>query len=265
LDIQLFYTGIDEAPPQCHNDKCFVSSRDKRLIACAKDENVALYEARTGQKIASFDASPMGQINCVLFGNDSRTLITGSSNTTIHVWDWIAAAKLRSDAKARPTAAAWNDLADDDPSRAYRTIHMLVQHPDEALPLLRERLKPATGKEAIEDRNSIAALDHARFSVRDKARRALLLRGEDALPQLDAAMKERLSPEAENAVKGLIAAMPVGGSREGTRQVRAIQVLDWLNTSASRQLLRELADGDPNALRTREAAKALRRIEEIAN
>ena len=73
------------------------------------------------------------------------------------------------------------------------------------------------------------------------------------------AAKQPVSPEAEKSLSKLIAAMPTGRSREGTRQVRAIQVLEWFNTQESRKLLSELADGEPNALRQREAAHALRR------
>jgi WD40 repeat protein len=205
MGFRLHAAIINQTPPQYQSSGRYVCSRDNRLIACAKEENVTLFEIRTGKKIASFESSPKGEINCVLFASDNRRLITGSSNSTIHVWDWIAAAKLQPDPHVRPDAAAWNELANDDPHKAYRTINMLAQHPREALQLLREHLKPVTRREAEEVRDWIGALNDPRFSVRDQARKGLALRGEDALPQLLMAAKQPISPEVATSVSGLIA------------------------------------------------------------
>jgi hypothetical protein len=63
----------------------------------------------------------------------------------------------------------------------------------------------------------------------------------------------------QQSVIQLLASAPDGLSREGTRQIRAIQALEWMNTPESRQLLSDLAHAEPNALRTKEAVKALNR------
>jgi hypothetical protein len=255
---------LDEAhrgqvPPPYQSNQPHIASCNNRLIAKSEGEIVSLIETRTGLKIASFQTALKGNISCVLFDADGRQLITGSENSSIHVWDWAQAAKLKPDAQALPDASTWQGLSADDPAKAYRAIFTYVAHPREAVAVLREQLKPATKRERDQVRDWIESLDHPKFAVRDQAKRALTLQGEDALGELHATMNRKLTPEVEQSVKQLLAANPEGLSREGTRQVRAIQALEWMNTTESRELLRELANGESYALRTREAGRALNR------
>jgi hypothetical protein len=238
-----------------------VSSHDNRLFAFCVGEDVALVETRTGQRVGRFQAVPNGNVNCLLFGDNNRTLITGNSNSAVMVWDWAAAAKLKPDARRRPDATTWDALAGNDAGEGYRAIFTLTAHPVEAAKLLRESLRPATKEEMVRVSKWIADLNDDRFAVRDRAKKALLSMGEDALPGLKVALKRPRSTEAEQSLRDLIAS---AGSEiltgEILRQVRAINALEWMNTPESRQQLLELANGEPHVLRTKEAAHALARM-----
>jgi hypothetical protein len=138
---------------------------------------------------------------------------------------------------------------------------------EQAVPWLRERLRPVPAVPARRIAELVAELDNPRFKVRDKAAREL----------------EQLEDMAKVALQGALAAGPASGkpseefrrrvetllkkleepltSVERLRAVRAVEVLEQIATLAAQQELRRLARGAPAARLTREAAAALRRAE----
>ena len=231
ISFRSFYRQRASLSPTYESIERYAGTGDRWIIACASQGEVRLVESRTGRKIASFPQAHRGNISCVIFTPDGRKLITGSKDSSILLWDWPIAAKLKPDPSIRPNQSTWEDLMHDDAGKAYRAIFTLLAHPDESISLLKEHLKPTTEEEFARIRRWIAELDHDRYAVRERAQKALLRSGEEAIPLLQTALKRPASFESEQRIRALLASPELlKPGREGMRQVRAIQALEWMNT-----------------------------------
>ncbi len=258
--FRCFYTQRRSLQWSRNSDERYAISPDRRFIACTSGTEVWLVESRSGRRIASFAHHHRGNVNCLLFSADGRTLITGGEDSTIMLWDWVAATNLKPSSPTRPNSTTWDELADKDAGKAYRALYQLLAHPEESISLLKEHLKPTTQEEVGRIRQWIGKLNDDRHAVREQAQAALLRSGEQSLPLLQAAWKLPASEEAEQRIRRLLASAELSTpNREGMRQVRAIQALEWMNTPQSRRMLEELAKGEPDTLLTREAHAALNR------
>jgi hypothetical protein len=107
----------------------------------------------------------------------------------------------------------------------------------------------------------IAKLDDASFVEREKASRALEGLEEGAEPALRRAVEESPSAEVRHRAETLLDKLEghaVIGER--LRSVRAIELLEHYATEEAKAVLARLAEGMPEARRTREAKEALRRL-----
>jgi hypothetical protein len=104
---------------------------------------------------------------CLAISPDGKTLASGHNDSTILVWD-IPEARRTAVAKAAATPkdleARWSDLAEADAKKAHSSIWELAAHPEQAVPLLRDRLKPATA--------ALLAARGQRLAVRTESDRA---------------------------------------------------------------------------------------------
>ncbi len=157
--------------------------------------------AKELHRFKGFDA----QVTLLAFSPDGRRLVSGLSDSTLLVWD---AASLRD--KARPVVLgaegawrAWDDLA-ADAHKAFAARWTLATAPDQAVPLLRERLKPAQAADAERVRKLIADLDSGQFAVRERARKGLADLGELAEPALRRTLADKPSLEARRQIQGLL-------------------------------------------------------------
>ena len=90
----------------------------------------------------------------------------------------------------------WCDtLRSDDSKSAYQAVWKLVAVGDPAVPKLKARLSPAPALLAKDIARWILELDHTQFPVREKAKQELVNQGDDALVQIDAAVKNPKSVE----------------------------------------------------------------------
>src|SRR5262245_39699443 len=156
----------------------------------------------------------------------------------------------------------WTALGKEDPATALATAGELAARPGKALALLGRELKPVSRPRPAEMRGLIADLDSSRFAVREKAARALLALGEDALPTLRQVLASSPPLEVRRRAEDLIGRIeqPSVLSAQQVREVRAVQVLERIGTAEARELLRRLADGIPSARLTQEAQAALERL-----
>src|SRR5262249_35833492 len=107
----------------------------------------------------------------------------------------------------------------------------------------------------------IPDLDHPQFAVREKASAALDALGWEVVPGVRQRLAKTPSEEARRRLTQFLEKYDGGEpSPDRLRIVRVLELLENLQTRAADALVAELAQGDPVALRTREAAIALRRI-----
>src|SRR5262249_49769418 len=146
------------------------------------------------------------------------------------VWDVSAisrAARARQgELKAGQVEALWADLAGADAARAYQAVLALAAAPRQAVPFLKERLRPVMALDARQEAQAarwIGELDSGRFAVRQKAAQALEGLGESARPALLKALAGRPSVEVRQRIERLLGLLETWPP-ERVRLARALEV-----------------------------------------
>jgi RNA polymerase sigma factor (sigma-70 family) len=240
---------------------CVAFSPDGRMLATGGyDHTLRLWEFAGGRERHRF-LGHEAVIQSVAFAPDGRTLASSSPDAPAYVWDVTGSAGRSA---APPTAAdlerAWGDVAGEDAAAAFRAVHRFAAAPDRTVPFLRERLKPASPIDADHVRQVVKQLDDPSFAVRQKAAAELDALADHAEPLLRQAVREVTSAEVRQRLEQALTRVD-RMTPEALRTVRAVEVLERIGTPEARQLLAELAKGDPKARLTREAAAALGRLE----
>ncbi len=239
-------------------------SPDGRLLAGGgSDTAVRLWNIATGRLLVSL-AGHRGKIQQVAFSPDGGRLLSVSGDGTVLVWDVAAALRLPAGSAARPARrnveALWRELASDDAAVAEQAIDEMAEQQAAAVRLLRKHLSPVPPVALDRLNRLIQDLDSNDAAVRDLATGQLA-----GLDELARAALQRAagSPSAEvrKRVKNLLERLDRGElSGLQARPLRAVEVLEKVASPGARQLLAELAHGAADAVLTRGAADALRRL-----
>jgi hypothetical protein len=223
---------------------------------------VYLWETATGQERGRF-AGHRGEVGVLTFAPEGRRLTSGAADGTLLVWD--VTGRLRggrlgpAEFTAGELEGAWTDLGAADSARAYRAIWGLAAAPRQALPLLKDVLRPVQIDEARLGR-LIGQLDDDDFATRERASDELAKLGDAAEPALRQAAARAASAEMLQRVRQLLEKLDAPNpSAERVRQSRALEVLEQMCTPEARQLLEALAKGAPAARQTADAKGALER------
>src|SRR5262249_46744300 len=154
----------------------------------------------------------------------------------------------------------WEDLANSDARKAHRAMGRLIMAGDCATALLRVKLVPAPEAQGRIS-GLIADLDHASFVRREKARVELEKLLPQARPALLSAITKRPSLELRRRVERMLV-LPTLVVRDvkSLRDIRGVQVLEYIATAEARDLLKNLATGAPEARLTQEAKAAVERL-----
>jgi RNA polymerase sigma factor (sigma-70 family) len=266
--IHLWDTGTGALVRQLRGHRSGASgvafSPDGRMVASTGyDGTVRLWEALTGAERRQFRGH-LGHPEAPAFSPDGRTLATGAMDTTVLLWD------VRAPVAGAPAAGGglrpdqlerlWEALGAPEGAGAYAAIVRLAAAPGSAAGLLRGQLRPAA-RDDRETQKLLAALDSDDFGERERATAALAGMGDLAEPALRKAAGSKLSAEAKRRVEGLLQKLRTQTpSAEALRQLRAVEALEYMGTEGARRVLRELAEGAPEARLTREAKAALARL-----
>jgi WD40 repeat protein len=239
---------------------CF--SPDARLLAHGRaGGGVGLWDTASGKEVGRLTGH-QGSIETLEFDPDSKTLTTGSRDTTGLVWDATRFAQ-RGKAPTTPldVEARWKDLAGDDATTAYDAVNAFSADPAATVAYLKSHLSAVTAPGADRIARLIADLDGDEFAARKKAAEDLEKIGETAAPLLRKALQAGPSAEVKKRLEDLLAkanSMTPGG--DALRSLRAVEVLEAVATPQARQLLRKIAAGAAAARLTREARAALERL-----
>jgi hypothetical protein len=156
---------------------------------------------------------------------------------------------------------AWADLAAADAPRAFRARGALASSPEEAVALLKGRLRRAQAADAGRLGRLLADLGSEEFPVREKAQAGLEELGDLAEPALRQALADKPALEVRRRMERLLERLRGPVRRpEVLRPLRAVAVLEDVATPAARELLKDLASGAPGARLTREAKASLSRL-----
>src|SRR5262249_28717005 len=133
-----------------------------------------------------------GRATAVAFLPGGRRLVSGSWDHTALVWDVSGLAGPGKPAAGRVSGrelkGLWGDLGAGEAARAYRAVRALADAPGDAVPFLRERLRPVPGPDPKHIERLVADLGSGSFADRQKATAELERLGFFAAPALRAAL-----------------------------------------------------------------------------
>jgi RNA polymerase sigma factor (sigma-70 family) len=236
----------------------------RTLISTSYDQTIRLWELATSKERRRFRVD-RGWPRAVVLAPDRRTLYSSGEDSTLLVWDIYyppanglpQAAKLTADQER----ALWTDLQSMDARQAFRAESALLAAPEQAVALLRERLRPTVRPDAQRLDRLLADLDSSEFAVRAKATAELEALGDLAEATLRKALEGQPSVEVRRRVEGLL--KKVGGTipdPETLRTLRALEVLEQIGTPEAARVLKTMTGGADEALVTREAKESVRRL-----
>jgi WD40 repeat protein len=238
---------------------------DGRTLAVGNSQDaIGFFDLATGQELGRVGGH-CGAVNSLALSPDTKTLFSGSADTTALVWDLPSVfTPTRRALEPLPRGGVtplWADLESADAAKADQAIWTLVRAGNEAAAYLDGRLKPAKDDPLKGIPQLLADLDNDKFAVREAASREL----EELLPEAEARLGTalRTNPSAEvgrrladllERNKGKVTAP------ELLRRLRALEVLEHIATAEARDVLEKLAAGAPEARLTQEAKVAVDRL-----
>ena len=238
---------------------CIAFSPDGRSLATATPEGlIQIWETATWTVLTEFSGH-RDQPTALMF-TPSGQLLSGSLDTTVLAWNTRPP---RSDAPAT-LDSAWTDLVKRDASIAFKAQGRFLSAPSETIKVFAERIKPADDM-SMRIKQLIAELDSEKYSVRENASKTLGELGEQARPYLEESIKNVKSQEATDRMRKILDdPKEISLTPEQLRQIRAVQVLEWINDATSKDLLKKWAGGFKGALLTGQGKAALKRLEDAA-
>jgi hypothetical protein len=244
--------------------RAVVVSPDGKTLAAGANDTVLLWELATGKDRGRFQGH-QARVWSLAFSPSGRLLASGSLDHTALVWDVTG---MRQDGKlltptSRPDEIErlWTGLGSEDGIRAYRAMWMMVAAARPSVSFLAEHLRPEAPVEDGQLKRLIDELDSEQFMIRTRASQELEELGELAETALRKALAGDLSLEARRRVENLLHKVEARIlSPKQLLTLRAIEVLEHIDTPEARQLLRRQAGGAAEARLTREAKAALERL-----
>ncbi|HLN33227.1 MAG TPA: sigma-70 family RNA polymerase sigma factor [Gemmataceae bacterium] len=242
-------------------------SPDGRMLACGGHSNnpdIYLLEVASG-KVRQHLVGHQSYVVSLTFSSDGKMLVSGSMDTTALVWDLTGGQR----AQATPDHAlsapdpdtCWTKLASSDAATAFDAMRKLARDPAKVVPFLATRLRAITPADAALVRRLVAELGSDQFRLREQAAAELAKLGELALPSCREALAVQPSAEVRRRLEGILQT-PRSLSADQLRNLRAIELLEWIDTPEARRLMERIAQGASEARLTQEAKASLERLRE---
>jgi hypothetical protein len=236
-------------------------STDGRLLAIGTAKEITVWDVPSRRPLKRLPGHD-NYVGHLAFSPDGKVLASGSSDTTILLWD-LAQLDRGVPPPAKPLTPVelkelWPDLASADIAKARQALWALAAAGDQAIPLLCAGARPVPRWSAQRLGELIRELDSETFSVRQQAHSELERLDELAEPALRKALEDKPTAEVRRSIGKLLE-----GITERTlqlRALRAVEVLEKIRTPSSRRALEELAAGEPDAQMTVEAKASLVRL-----
>jgi hypothetical protein len=224
---------------------------------------IRILDVATGSEQAKF-ADVRASIYALAFRPYGRMLAAGLSNSTALLWNVtvtpprVAEKELTADKLDQ----LWSDLAAADAAKAYAALGSLMAHPEQAVALLSERLRPAPPIDPKRIEALIAQLDDAEYAKREEASRELKKLETAAEGPLRAVLERSPSEEVRRRVRDILATPPTWTPQdsEALRRRRAIPLLERIASPAAGRILDKLARGAATSAETRLAEEARKRM-----
>jgi WD40 repeat protein len=250
------------------NVEAMALAPDGRVLALARKgaKDIELWETASGTRRGALTGHD-GPVVSLSFSPDGKHVASGSEDTTILVWDMhrpLRPVRLAGRLTRKELAAHWDILSQPDAEKADQAIWTMVAASGDAIPFLKERLRPARHHGAGRLKRLLEDLDSPYFKRRSAANAEIEGLGELVVGELEKAVWGKNSLEVQRRLETLLrkarAATRPFGTAARLRQWRALEVLERAATPEAVELLRTLASGAPQAVLTKEARAALARV-----
>lgn len=242
------------------NDYLAFTADGRSLVVACCDGTIRVWELSTGGLRYKMEGG--GTRFMTTSRGSLLALVKGTQKThEISVWDYRT--PMTSHRPSTPPAVEkiWTSLDTDDAASAFERMRELVSVPKETVALLDQQLRTLEPVEATVLDGLVHDLDDGDFKVRDRALRRLEELGEIAKPVLTKALVGKPSAEARKRIKELLDALDGLPSGNRLRTDRGLEPLEMIGSPEARGVLKRLAGGVPEALRTRQAKAALERLD----
>src|SRR5262249_18945841 len=152
-------------------------------------------------------------------------------------------------------------LAKPDAAEAAKAQGGLLAEPAAAIALFGEKIKPAEAIDAKRLAQVIADLESPQFGTREQAARTLRDLGGRVAPALRTAAQESPVAESRRRAAALLDELKkTPYTAADLRALRAVEVLEWANSTEGRRLVETWSKGAPGARMTDAASEALGRV-----
>jgi WD40 repeat protein len=240
-------------------------SADERFLAVLFSQDdastVSVRETGSWKPIRMFPpAQGRNDSGSMLFSRDGRSLYVANLDSTILEWAVSNGFGRKTEVPNKDRLnILWQTLA-QTPDKAYPAVWEMLDHPAESVPFLIVKLSSIQPVDEKRVRQLLALLDSDSFAAREEASQQLLTLGDQILPMLRQALKDRISLEMRKRIEGVIESVSRLPSPETLRLLRALAVLEWSNRPEAIEHLRHLASGALSAPLTQAARAAAQRL-----
>jgi HEAT repeats len=206
-----------------------------------------------------------GPVSCLIFTPSERQLLYVTEGflhvESLRARDESGVASSRLDAQT--LERLWKDLSHKESGRALEAVWALADGPAKSVPFLEERLRnlPVASDQRTY-KELIAALDDNQFKVRRAAFRELQERGTEAVPALQAVLKDPFSPEVRRRAEELLDELQMPTCPpERLAPLRGIMALEYAATPTAFEALIRLSRAAPAQWLQEEARTAAELLE----
>jgi WD40 repeat protein len=237
------------------------------LLAAGPLNTVQLWETAT-RTVRWQVPTHLGQVTHVACAAHGGLAVTAHEDGTVLFWDFSRMGKPAADLPGKLAVKdldkRWSDLGSPNAVVAHQAVIELAARPEQALPLLKERVPAIYGDRLPVLAQWLDGLDSQQFKVREQATKELEKAGSLGVPALWKVLARKPGLEVTRRVEGLLAKLEpaVGQSSDAAwlQALRGIETLERLGTAEARQLLETLAKTAPETWVSREARAALQRL-----
>jgi WD40 repeat protein len=253
---------ITEGAVRFYGDALGFSPNGKLLASAGVDHSVRVWDISKGTEITKYTGH-RSHPTALRFNTDGKSLVSSSADSTLLVWhlaDVKPAARQNLDLNAADLARRWKDLRDESAPKAWTAAMDLIGAPKATVAFLQRELTPAPAVDMKKLQQWVADLDSDVFAKRSVALVELANAGDVAAPALRKLLASEPSVETRRRVEPLLERILVGTyDKDQLRVVRAIEVLERIDSAEANAVLERLAKGAPSAVMTRQAQGALAR------